>query len=221
MDERPWPHHGHVTSCTESRHCPGSNQPQSHSTATVLASMMPQSHLHALVDDIASSIDITNADFAAGTHVCAHLCFWIVVCLGVWLAVIELISLHGPRKPEVVANARPILKALLAVVAPAQSVWPPQYASIAYRAAVLAAGKPVVHLPLSTLYDDIIHERVELRYPKEHLPLLFKDALSVSGVDIRLDTDYYWSLALRRRFSPTTPGRVSVSCPFFLTESLI
>ncbi|RPD66502.1 hypothetical protein L226DRAFT_609331 [Lentinus tigrinus ALCF2SS1-7] len=80
------------------------------------------------------------------------------------------------RTPARVAQARKILQALLTIITPTQSVWPRAYVNLAYFAA--ATGERSVPLPLQTLYEDVVKQRIELRNPKLHLPLLFRGALA-------------------------------------------
>ena len=111
---------------------------------------------------------VTKTDFVVCLAVLAHLLFCLAVILCM-CAAISLFFLYGPRRPATVANARPVLQALLEVVTPTQSIWPSQYASLAYRAAVFSSvtsKKTTIWIPLSTLYDDILSERLELRNPR-------------------------------------------------------
>ena len=142
---------------------------------------------------------VTKTDFVVCLTVLVHLLFCLAVILCM-CAAISLFFLYGPRRPATVANARPVLQALLEVVTPTQSIWPSQYASLAYRAAVFSSvtsKKTTIWIPLSTLYDDILSERLELRNPRDTLPLLLNNTLSVHGVDIRLDVDLHWNLVVR------------------------
>ncbi len=83
---------------------------------------------------------------------------------------------------------------MLTILTPTSSAWPPPYPSLAYRAAIRKTRfRTTLQIPLQTLYFDILHGRVELRNPRDHLPALFKDSLSsVSELSVCLDVDFYW-----------------------------
>ncbi|KAM5532337.1 hypothetical protein V8D89_014016 [Ganoderma adspersum] len=102
------------------------------------------------------------------------------------------------RRSHVVQSARGVLQAMLTIITPTSSIWSPPYPSLAYRAAIQKTHlRTSLHIPLHTLYYDILHGLVELRNPRDHLPVLFKGSLSsVSELSVYLDVDFYWWMKL-------------------------
>lgn len=113
------------------------------------------------------------------------------------LAVFRL-YLFCSRRSHVVQSARGVLQAMLTIITPTSSIWPPPYPSLAYRAAIQKTQlRTTLHIPLHTLYYDILRGLVELRNPRDHLPVLFKESLSnVSELSVYLDVDFYWWIKL-------------------------
>lgn len=113
------------------------------------------------------------------------------------LAVFRL-YFYCSRRSHVVQSAREVLQAMLTVITPTSSIWPPPYPSLAYRAAIQKTQlRTTLHIPLHTLYFDILRGLVELRNPREHLPALLKESLSgVSDLSVYLDVDFYWWIKL-------------------------
>lgn len=92
-------------------------------------------------------------------------------------------------KEKVLPGTREALLSLYAFITPTQSFWPVQYLSLARSAA--ASHKRAMHLPLGTLYRDLLDDVIELRNPREHLPLLLSDKLSVP-TRIRVEIELFW-----------------------------
>lgn len=92
-------------------------------------------------------------------------------------------------KERVLPGTREALLSLYAFITPTQSFWPVQYLSFARSTA--ASSKRAMHLPLGTLYRDLLNDAIELRNPREHLPLLLSDKLSVP-TRIRVDIELVW-----------------------------
>ncbi|KAI0647425.1 hypothetical protein C8Q79DRAFT_1118412 [Trametes meyenii] len=97
------------------------------------------------------------------------------------------------RENRVLPRTREVLLSLYAVLTPTQSFWPPQYLSLARSTA--KANNKIISISLSTLYRDLLDDVVELRCPKEDLPLLFLDKLLVP-TQISLDVDSFWWVKL-------------------------
>ncbi|KAI0362515.1 hypothetical protein OH77DRAFT_1584913 [Trametes cingulata] len=94
---------------------------------------------------------------------------------------------------KILSGTRAALLSLYAFITPTQSFWPSQYLFIARSTA--ASADKVIRLPLSTLYEDLLNDVVELRRPQDHLPLLFANKLLVPG-RICLDVELFWRFKL-------------------------
>ncbi|KAI0373029.1 hypothetical protein BV20DRAFT_1119564 [Pilatotrama ljubarskyi] len=94
---------------------------------------------------------------------------------------------------KTLAGTRAALMSLYAFITPTQSFWPTQYLSLARSAA--ASADKTIHVPLATLYEDLLDDVVELRRSQDHLPLLFVNRLLVPA-RICLDVDFFWRLKL-------------------------
>jgi hypothetical protein len=76
------------------------------------------------------------------------------------------------------------LQALLTVIAPTRSYWPPPYSLLANNARF--ASRKVIDIPLHLLLSDVSAGRMELRDPQFDLCDLFQGRLRVYGWHIRL-----------------------------------
>ncbi|KAI0636608.1 hypothetical protein C8Q77DRAFT_1093634 [Trametes polyzona] len=92
-------------------------------------------------------------------------------------------------KDKVLPGTRAALMSLYAFITPTQSFWPPHYLSLAQSAAKRDAR--TIRLSLGMLYHDLLDDAIELRYPREHLPLLLRHKLSVPS-RICLDVEFFW-----------------------------
>ena len=123
--------------------------------------------LHQLTSSLKTALVHTKAVVAVRNSLVCAIIFAICVVLLLHLSPRSLV-----RTPERVAQARKILQALLTIITPTQSVWPRQYVNLVYRAA--ATRDFPVQIPLETLYEDVLKQRIELRNPKAHLPRLLR-----------------------------------------------
>ena len=88
------------------------------------------------------------------------------------------------------------LQALLTVIAPTRSLWPPSYSALVNDARI--ARRKVIKIPLYQLLSDVSTGRMELRDPQLDLCDLFQDTLCVYGWGIRLSIGYCeWMTAAR------------------------
>ncbi|KAH9852695.1 hypothetical protein C2E23DRAFT_778581 [Lenzites betulinus] len=136
--------------------------------------------------------DITHAGLRSSLHMNADgklRSFLLVSFPCALLATIFYTAACCRSKEKVLPGTRAALVSLYAFITPTQSFWPPQYLSIA-RAAATSRDK-ALHLPLGTLYSDLLDDVVELRYLGEHLPLLFANKLSLP-TPIRLHIELFW-----------------------------
>ncbi|OSD08488.1 hypothetical protein PYCCODRAFT_1357124 [Trametes coccinea BRFM310] len=92
-------------------------------------------------------------------------------------------------KDAVLPETRAALTSMYAVITPTQSLWPQHYLSLARSAAV--SNRKCIHLSLGTLYRDLLNDVVELRNPRDHLPVLLSGHLS-GHMRIRLNVELSW-----------------------------
>ncbi len=167
-------YHGHVIVVPSSRHRKFSSlfAPMFYHNVSALLDFASETDmLHQLTHYLESALAHTKAELSVRSFFVGLA----VLFLGSFL-LFQLSPRLLFRNSARVAHARKILQALLAIITPTQSVWPRQYVNLAYRAASVLESP--VRLPLETLYEDVVKQRIELRNPKVHLPLLFKGALA-------------------------------------------
>ncbi|KAI8989788.1 hypothetical protein BD414DRAFT_485186 [Trametes punicea] len=99
-------------------------------------------------------------------------------------------------RSKTLAGTRAALTSLYAVITPTQSFWPPHYLSLARS--VAATRHKYIRLPLAMLYRDLLDDVIELKHPRQHLPLLFRTELSVP-TRVLLDIELAWWFRLGRR----------------------
>lgn len=107
------------------------------------------------------------------------------------LCICTVIINHERELPQ----ARRALEALLSVLCPTRSLWPPYYARLAKQCGVFDSRQ--ITIPISRLIEDVSSGTVELRDANNDLQDLLQDRICVDGWQIRVGVD--WSL--KRRIS--------------------
>jgi hypothetical protein len=87
-------------------------------------------------------------------------------------------------------------QALLTVLTPTCSIWPPFYLALVHRARY-SKPKSII-LPLFKLMDDIYSGQIELRDPQNDLPGLLRDHLCVDACFFRLEIEATSRVAVLR-----------------------
>jgi hypothetical protein len=103
------------------------------------------------------------------------------------------------REPQCPIRSAPMntesLQSLLIVLVPCRSVWPEVYLNAARR--VRNVREQQLALPISTVVNDIVHGRVQLRNPIQDLPVLLRGELLSYGWALKLIVDSdAWSAAI-------------------------
>ena len=127
-------------------------------------------------------IDFKINSFATGFGI-----LLLLIVLGFSLSTIR-------RRPRLV-NSQDLslpLDALMTLVSPTTSLWPPTYLRAARRGG--QAHQQVLVISLQSLQDDCISDAVELRSSPSKLPDLILDTLQHRGWRVRLHVDAAWRL---------------------------
>ncbi|KAH9901444.1 hypothetical protein C8Q73DRAFT_636589 [Cubamyces lactineus] len=117
------------------------------------------------------------------------------VCLAIlcamFLTALGYCTFRPTRKTreQTLARTRALLGSIYAVVTPTQSFWPSHYLCLARSAA--ASQRDCLTISLTTLYNDLLGDIVELRAPRKHLPLLFSQKLSIPA-NVYLEVELLW-----------------------------
>jgi hypothetical protein len=118
------------------------------------------------------------------------------VCAFVVLALSSSPSIFWPEPGHASARTSESLQALLSVVTPTRSSWPPNYIALVERAGT--SRSKTIQLPLSDVYRDISAGRIELRDPKNDLSDLFRKQVQAYGWLIQFYIDIpLWMNVLR------------------------
>ena len=101
------------------------------------------------------------------------------------------------------------LQALLTVITPTRSLWPPSYSVLVNEARI--SRRKVIGIPLYQLLSDVSTGKMELRDPQLDLCDLFQDTLCVYGWGIRLSIGYCDWMAAARSVSTSILSALLVS----------
>ncbi|KAH7889593.1 hypothetical protein F5I97DRAFT_555760 [Phlebopus sp. FC_14] len=119
------------------------------------------------------------------------------------------LSFHAWYRKEDHTHTRTALQALLTVITPTCSLWPPQYTELAKRASIAGSN---IAVPLDTLIHDFVDGVIELRNPVMDLAHLVSSGCPVGGWTICISVEWkWWTEALEWWLVSKSTGRIGSS----------